>query len=109
MVPIAQGEAYVGLRISLINRDSASAATLFSITVQRYMRDRPVATDSASAATFSITVQRCVRDNRPVAAYRCDGYCVAKCSSGHSCTYSFPGVHVGQAVYYILQLEQIIH
>ena len=94
MVPIAPGEAYVGVGF---HRDSASAATLYSITVQRCMRDnRPVATDSASAATFSITVQRCMRDNRPVAAYRCNGDC------------SFPGVYVGQVVYYILHRRVII-
>ena len=54
MVPIASGEAYVGPRISSRNRDGASAAT------------------------FSITVQRCIRDNRPVAAYRCNAYCMAQ-------------------------------
>ena len=94
MVPIAPGEAYVGVGF---HRDSASAATLYSITVQRCMRDnRPVATDSASAATFSIKVQHCMHDNRPVAAYRCNGDC------------SFQGVHVGHVVYYILQTQIII-
>ena len=65
---------------------------------------------SASAtALFSITVQRCMRDNRPVAmgsasaaAYRCSSNRMAQVYVGYSCSYSCPGVLVGQVVYYIL-------